>query len=201
VAVALLDQRFPEPPKLRVHGAVLAGGACFCAVCWQVFYPGVAAFSKDLAEGRRWFLQTQDARSLRVWQPQREQALDIVWRSYLTGLMPMADLANPQGLRLSPQRLCRMGVLCRQTGSAPPPDGADWVARLEWSGEEVLLLPSPTTADATAGAGSLRLRDGRLEYVLPVKSEPGESASRRSSRELPAPGKPHRIPAPEPSAA
>jgi hypothetical protein len=177
VAVALLDQRFPEPPKLRVHGAVLAGGACFCAVCWQVFYPGVAAFSKDLADGRRWFLQTQDARSLRVWQPQREQALDILWRSYLTGLMPLADLANAQGLRLSAQRLSRMGVLCRQAGSAPTPGEAGLVARLEWSGEEVLLLPEPTPADAAASAGSLRLRDGKLEYALAARRAPAVGLS------------------------
>lgn len=166
VVVGLLDRRYPGLGESCPQAAVLCGGTLFCLLSWCLSYPGVEAFSKNLADGRRWFVQSQDGRGV-MSVPQRQQAIDILWHSYLVGLLPLADL-SAQGIRLSPDRLSRIATPRAQLPSAPPSPEVCVVARLQWAGEDLLLVPDSVSAEASGALGSLVLERGRLQYVLPA---------------------------------
>jgi len=169
-AVGLLDQRYPGLGEPFPHASVLLGGTLFCLLSWCLCYPGVKAFSANLAEGRRWFVQSQDDRGLMVFFPLHRQAVNILWRSYLTGLMPLADLNCAQGIRLSPERLSRIATLCAKPLSAPPSPEGRLVANLQWTGDDLLLATDSVSAEAAGAPGSLLLQGGKLQYVLPARA-------------------------------
>lgn len=171
VAVGLLDWRYRGPSEPCPQGAVLLGGIVFCLLSWCLCYPGVRAFSTELAEGRRWFVQRQDGRGV-MRGPLRQQALDILWQSYLTGLRRLADLDSTQGIRLSPERLSRIAAPCAQPLSVSPLPEGRWVGRLQWTGEDLLLVPDSAAVEASGATGSLLLSRGKLHYALPAKTPP-----------------------------
>jgi len=168
VAVGLLDRRYPGPGEPCPQAAVLFGGTVFCLLSWCLFYSGVKAFSTNLAEGRRWFVQSQDGRGVMTLS-QRQQALDILWHSYLTGLLPLADL-SAQGIRLSPERLSRIAGPRAQPLSASPSPEVCVVARLQWAGDDLLLVPDSVSVEASGAPGSLLLQRGKLQYFLPARA-------------------------------
>jgi hypothetical protein len=169
-AVGLLDQRYPGLGEPFPHASVLLGGTLFCLLSWCLCYPGVKAFSANLAEGRRWFVQSQDDRGVMVFFPSHQQAVNILWRSYLTGLMPLADLNSAQGIRLSPERLSRIATLRAKSLSAPPSPEGRLVASLQWTGDDLLLVTDSVSAEASGATGSLLLQGGKLQYVLPARA-------------------------------
>ena len=168
VVVGLLDRHYPGLGESCPQAAVLCGGTLFCLLSWCLFYPGVETFSKNLADGRRWFVQSQDGRGV-MSAPQRQQAIDILWHSYLVGLLPLADL-SAQGIRLSPDRLSRIATPRAQPPSAPPSPEVCAVARLQWAGEDLLLVPDSVSVEASGGLGSLVRQRGRLQYLLPARA-------------------------------
>jgi hypothetical protein len=101
--------------------------------------------------------------------PPREQAVDILWRSYLAGLLPLADL-NAHEIRLAPERLSRIATPCAQSLPAPPSPEVRVVARLQWAENDLLIIPDSVSAPASVTPGSLLLQQGRLEYVLPARA-------------------------------
>ena len=167
-AVGLLDQRYPGLGEPFPHASVLLGGTLFCLLSWCLCYPVVNAFSANLAEGRRWFVQSQDGRGV-MSMPPREQAIDILWHSYLTGLLRLTDL-SAQGIRLSPERLSRIATPWTQPLSASPSPAARVVARLRWAGDDLLLIPDSVSTEASGAPGSLLLQQGKLQYVLPARA-------------------------------
>jgi hypothetical protein len=167
VVVGLLDRRYPGLGETFPQVAVLLGGTLFCLLSWCLCYPGVKAFSANLAEGRRWFVRSQDGRGV-MSLPPRQQALDILWHSYLTGLLPLADL-SAQGIRLAPERLSRIATPCAQFLSAPASLDVRVVARLQWAGDDLLLIQDSVSAEPSGATGSLLLRHGKLQYVLPAR--------------------------------
>lgn len=102
--------------------------------------------------------------------PPRQQALDILWRSYLTGLLRLTDLNPAQGIRLVPESLSRIATPCAQPLSAPQSPELRMVAKLQWAGDDLLLVPASAAADPSGGPGSLLLQRGRLQYVLPARA-------------------------------
>ncbi len=169
VAVGLLDQRYGGSGKGCPQATVLLGGCVFCLLAWCLCYPGVRSFSKELAEGRRWFVEVQDGRgvmSARLRQP----ALDILWRSYLTGLLPLAELGGGKGIRLSPESLSRIATPCPQPLSAAVVLEGKLVAKLQWAGADLVLVPGSLSGDLSGAAGSLLLRGGELHYRLPARA-------------------------------
>jgi len=169
-AVGLLDARYPGLGDPFPHASILLGGSLYCLLSWCLFYPGVKAFSANLAEGRRWFVQGQDDRGVMVFFPLHQQAVDILWRSYLSGLVPLADLNSAQGIRLSPERLSRIATLCATPLSAPPSPEGRLVASLQWTGGDLLLATDSVFAEASGAIGSIVLQGGKLEYVLPARA-------------------------------
>jgi hypothetical protein len=168
VVVGLLDQRYPGPEGPFPQRAVLFGGIFFCLLSWFLCYPVVRAFSVKLAEGREWFVRSQDSRGV-LNMPSREEAVDILWRSYLAGLLPLADLSAHE-IRLAPERLSRIATPCAQSLSAPPLPEGRVVARLRWAENDLLIIPDSVSAPASDAPGRLLLRRGRLEYVLPARA-------------------------------
>lgn len=167
VAVGLLDQRYPGLGEPFPQAAVLLGGTFFCLLSWCLYYPGVKAFSANLAEGRRWFVQSQDSRGV-MSPPQGQPALDILWRSYLTGLLRLADLDTTQGIRLSPERLSRIATPCAPLLSSTLLPEGRLVAKLHWTGDDLLLVPESISGEAPGATGRLLLKRGKLQYVPPA---------------------------------
>jgi hypothetical protein len=169
VVVGLLDQRYYVQGKPCPQAAVLLGGTLCCLLSWCLCYPDVKAFSQELAEGRRWFVQSQDGRGV-MREPRRQEALDILWHSYLTGLLRFADLNGGQGIRLSPERLSRIATPYAWPPSSSPSLPGRLVAKLKWRGDELLLVPDSVSGEAPGATGSLLLERGKLRYVLPAGS-------------------------------
>ena len=169
VLVGVLDQRYGRLGTPCPQASILCGGTLFCLLSWALCYPGVHAFSSDLAEGRRRFVQSQDDAGL-VRAPWHQEALDILWHSYLTGLLPLAELDGKQGMRFSPERLSRIATPSAQPHSSPPSPEDRVVAKLQWTGDDLLLVPGSVSAEASGATGSLLLKRGKLHYVLPARA-------------------------------
>ena len=180
VVVGVLDEHYGRLGAPCPQAAVLYGGTLFCLLSWVLCYPGVRAFSTDLAEARTRFVQSQDTRTLpRV--PWRQEGADILWHSYLTGLLPLADLEGAQGMRLSPDRLSRIATSWAQALPLPLAPEGRLIAKLRWMGDDFLLVPTSGSAEAHTTAGSLLLKRGKLYYVLPARAAEGQPIPARAS--------------------
>ena len=165
VAVGLLDARQGNQLKPAAEAVALLGGTLFCLSSWCVCYPGVRAFSEQMAEARNWFVQRQDGRGV-MSMALREQALDILWHSYLTGLLQLEGLNGGHPVRLSFARLTRIAVPCSQSLAVSQTAGAKEVARLLCAGGDLLVIPAHRSPETTDFAGSLLLYGGDLRYRL-----------------------------------
>ena len=163
--IGWLDWRYRHHPTACPQPAICAAGFAFCALAWALGYSSVRAFSIEQTEARRLFLQEQDARGF-VRLPFREQAVDILWRSYLTGSLPFRDLETGGGPHLSVERLNRLAV--RGADDLKLAGAANRVAAgLCWRGDELIVLVGRPLPPETRAAGWLLVRGNALEYVLP----------------------------------
>lgn len=172
VAVALLDLRYGGRGAGWPETAILVGGVQLSVVSWCLFYPSVKGFSAELADGRERFLRGQDSRGV-MRLSLRSQGVDILWQSYLSGLMRLEELDAGAGSRLSPERLSRIAVREGSEDIDPGRASGRVVARLRWAGEELLVSPVVTPAGLSGGGGRIWFWRGRLHYVLPVHGSSG----------------------------
>ena len=54
--------------------------------------------------------------------------------------------------------------------SSPLSPGGRLVAKLQWAGDDLLVVPDSVSAEASGAAGSLLLKRGKLQYVLPARA-------------------------------
>ena len=168
VALGLAEMRWGSGGS--PDGAILSGGVLVCLLSWSLFYPGTRAYSRELADGRARFVGSQDARGV-FQRALREEGVDILWRSYLTGVLRLEDLDQGAGATLSVERLARLGarrnVSLAEARSAVISESGRVVASLARSGQDLRVRRVLGASEIGDGAGMIWVVGGRLQYVLP----------------------------------
>lgn len=160
VVVALLDLR-----QSRVKESwILAAAAGLGVACWLLFLPQVTGFADELARHREAFLRDQTLQIVaerETWMGD----LRILWRSYLTGVLPLGELTRERPAKIPVDVLTGIAGERKETDSAIASD-AKVVATLSWAGDQLWVGP---VATSQSGDATVIFSRGELWYMLPAR--------------------------------
>lgn len=149
--------------------AMLAGAVFAGLLAWHLYTSSIARSSEHLSEQRHMFIAGQSLNAV-DFSPQNEVGFDLLWQSYLLGLLPLDELDYSQDVTISPAQLHRIASLGnRERGDIAQPENKNRsrrVAALEWHGDRLSLLPPHEPRGRSAG-GWIRVENGELFYLLP----------------------------------